>query len=119
MPPLSVLIIEDDPLTRETFSDALRLAGFEVAGVPTMAAALERLTGRPVQVIVTDLRLPDIATLDTVAALRARAPDSRIVVCSGFVTPELRRYARGFGAVAVLEKPVELARLLAAVSGAP
>ncbi len=116
MPTRHVLIVEDDPTTLEAFSEALRRAGCEVEAVPTMAAALELLIRRTVHAIVADLGLPDISPFDTLAALRAAAPDSRLIVCSGMLTEELQRDAREFGATAVFQKPVALERLVAAVA---
>jgi CheY-like chemotaxis protein len=116
MPALRVLVVEDDPTVLETFSEALHRAGLEVEAAPTMAVALELLIRRPFQVIVADLLLPDISAFDTIAALRSVAPDSRIIVCSGVLTDELRRHARGFGAAAVLQKPVRPEQLIEAVA---
>ncbi len=117
MPPLRVLVVDDEPTILAMFADVLRHAGFDVEATPTMADALDLLTDRRFDAIVADLQLPDIRPFDTIAALRASAPDSRIVVCSAFLTEELRRNAREFGATAVLEKPLASEQLVAAVSG--
>jgi DNA-binding NtrC family response regulator len=113
-----ILILEDDPRTLEVFSQALRREGFDVQAVRTMAAAIEALDARRYTAILTNLRLPDIAPIDVLAVLRATAPDSRIVVCSGFLTEELRATAGQFGALAVLEKPVGLDKLVNTVTAA-
>ena len=83
-----------------------------------MADAVEALQARGYTAILTNLRLPGIAPIDVLAVLKATAPGSRIVVCSGFITKELRVSARQFGAVAVLEKPVGLDQLVNAVAAA-
>jgi DNA-binding response OmpR family regulator len=81
-----------------------------------MAAAIDALNARRYAAIVTNLGLPDVAPIDVLAALRTTAPSSRIIVCSGLITDELRVTARQFGAVAVLEKPVGWDRLVSAVA---
>lgn|SRR5262245_54643281 len=113
-----VLILEDDPRTLEVFSEALRRVGYEVQAVRTMAAAIEALHARRYTAIVTNLGLPDIGPMDALAALRTAAPGSRIIICSGLITEELRVSARQFGAVAVLEKPVGLDSLVNTVAAA-
>jgi DNA-binding NtrC family response regulator len=113
-----ILILDDDPRTLEVFCEGLRRAGCEVHAVRTMAAAIEALNARRYTAIVTNLGLPDIAPLDVLAALRATAPGSRIIVCSGLITEELQASARQFGAAAVLEKPVGLDRLVNTVAAA-
>lgn len=117
MPPLRVLVVEDEPTILELFSDALREAGCGVEATLTMADALDLLARRQFDAIVADLRLPDIPPFDTIAALRTSAPNSRIVVCSAVLTEELRQNARRFGATALLQKPVAIEQLVAAVSG--
>jgi DNA-binding response OmpR family regulator len=118
MSSVRILILEDDPRTLEVFSQALRRVGFEVQAVRTMAAAIEALNARRYTAILTNLGLPDIAPSDVLAGLRATAPGSRIIVCSGLITEELQGIARQFGAVAVLEKPVGLDRLVNTVAAA-
>jgi DNA-binding NtrC family response regulator len=86
--------------------------------VRTMAAAIDALDAGRYTDILTDLRLPDIPPMDVLAVLRVTAPGSRIIVCSGFITEELRVTARQFGAVAVLEKPVGLDKLVKTVAAA-
>jgi DNA-binding response OmpR family regulator len=118
MSSVRILILEDDPRTLELFSEALRRVGCEVHAVGTMAAAIEALHTRRYTAILTNLGLPDIAANDVLAGLRATAPGSRIIVCSGLITEELRDLARQFGATAVLEKPVGLDRLVKTVAAA-
>jgi two-component system, NtrC family, response regulator PilR len=113
-----VLVVEDDSRTRDVFCEVLRRAGFDVEGAGTIAAAIDTLRHAPIRAIVTNLRLPDGSPVDVLAALRHMAPDRPIVVCSGSVTDEVRAYAADFGAVAILEKPVELQRLVEIVRAA-
>jgi DNA-binding NtrC family response regulator len=118
MSSVRILILEDDPRTLELFSEALRRVGCEVKAVRNMAAAIEALNARHYTAILTNLGIPDIAPSDVLAVLRATAPGSRIIVCSGLITEELRAIAGQFGAVAVLEKPVGLDRLVNTVAAA-
>jgi two-component system response regulator PilR (NtrC family) len=115
---VGVLILEDDPRTLELFSEALRRVGCRVKAVRTMAAAIEALQAGRYTAILTNLGLPDIAPVDVLAVLHATAPGSRIIVCSGLITEELGGVARQFGAVALLEKPVSLDRLVNTVAAA-
>jgi DNA-binding NtrC family response regulator len=118
MSSVRILIVEDDPRTLEVFSEALRRAGYEVQPVRTMAGAIEALTARRYSAILTNLSLPDIAPIDVLAVLRSTAPGSRIIVCDDLITEELQVIARQFGAVAVLEKPVGLDKLVDTVAAA-
>jgi diguanylate cyclase (GGDEF)-like protein len=81
---LSVLIVEDSP------SDAFLLAeylsgvdGMSVTQVERLSEASRSLHDRPVDIIITDLSLPDARGLDAVLRLRASAPSATLVVCTG------------------------------------
>jgi two-component system, sensor histidine kinase and response regulator len=56
-----VLLVDDDPAVREMFSQALRLAGFDVMEAATGTEALERLRSTTqIGVILLDLKMPDM-----------------------------------------------------------
>lgn len=113
-----ILVVEDDPRTRDVFCEALRRAEFQVDSAGTVAAAIDALRRASVHAIVANLGLPDAFPADVLAALRAAAPNSPIVVCSGLVTDEVQAHAVNFGVAAVLEKPVTLQRLVETVKTA-
>ena len=71
-----ILIIDDDPGTLETFQIILKLAGFDVATAATGSCALELARTRSHDLILADLRLPDMSGLDLlrVASRAGRDP---------------------------------------------
>ena len=106
---LRVLLVEDEDLVRMTTADMLADAGFDVLEAGTLADALTRLDGQ-VDILVTDLSLPDGDGLELVARARALRPDLPVVVASG-------RAHVGEGYV-VLAKPYDGVGLRAAVDAA-
>jgi two-component system KDP operon response regulator KdpE len=76
----SVLIIDDYVPTTETFAKVLTLEGFEAATAVTGDAGLRAAAERAFDVILVDLRLPDIPGTDVVAELRRRGVSARIVI---------------------------------------
>ena len=84
--PIRVLLVEDDPedalLLRDSVSEA-RLARFEWTEVETLAHAIERSRGRPFDVALLDLSLPDSRGLETFESLRGAAPRIPIVILTG------------------------------------
>jgi DNA-binding NtrC family response regulator len=67
-------------------------------------------TTLPFQVVVMDLRLPDMHDLSLLSTLRQVLPDARVILMTAFGTPELISGARSLGAV-VINKPFELDEL--------
>jgi two-component system, cell cycle sensor histidine kinase and response regulator CckA len=77
-----VLVVEDDPESRETLTAALSAADsdFRVVDVDTLAAAVTELRTDGFDVVLLDLGLPDSSGLGTFATLYSEAPDTPIVV---------------------------------------
>ena len=113
-----VLVVEDDPDTRDFLGFALRSAGVKPALAATAAEALHRLSGEAFDLVVSDLSMPDTDGYALVRRLReldaaagARRP---AVALTAHASPDDRRRALEAGFDAYLVKPVD-ARDLAGV----
>lgn len=81
-----VLLVEDDDELRGNLVRWLGLKGYDADGVPAMAAALEALSDRPADVVVTDLVMPGGSGLELQDALLARFPRLPIIFLTGQAT---------------------------------
>src|SRR5688500_5143540 len=70
----TVLLVEDDPLSRGFLADNLIADGFAVVGAETLAEGLRRIELAPPDVVVVDVGLPDGSGLELVARVRAAGP---------------------------------------------
>lgn len=106
---LRVLVVEDERLLRWSIAETLIAAGHTVVEADTGGAALGQLRDQaPVDVVLLDLRLPDVADLSLLSDIRATAPQLPIVMMTAFGTPDLSNTARHLGACDVLDKPFDL-----------
>jgi two-component system, OmpR family, response regulator len=112
-----MLLVEDSRLlVLDVLRDALVLAGFEVESAQTATEAVGRLIRREYAALVADCVLPDVPPLDWLAAARAAAPGTPLVLYSRNIAPdELKSLARQLRAAALLEKPFSPAQVVAAV----
>ena len=111
-----VLLVEDHDEVRKALARSLRLGGYRVAEAADLSAARELLEAAPVDVLLSDLQLPDGIGYDLAAPARARNPDVAIIFLSGFLGglgPAAEREAPE-GSLC-LEKPVRFADLDAAI----
>jgi DNA-binding NtrC family response regulator len=110
--PPHVLVVDDEPLIRWSVAESLSDLGLDVEQAPDAASALRTVTtsAEPFQVVVLDLRLPDMQDLSLLATLRQLLPDARLILMTAFGSPEIAQQAALLGA-AVLNKPFELADL--------
>src|SRR5262249_60309112 len=111
----TVLVVEDDPATRELFREALGPEGYGVETSATLPEALAILRRGGVAVILTDALGADRTSpdLDFLGSLRAVAPGVPVILCTARPwAPDLDARRHGLGAVTT--HPVELAALLGA-----
>ena len=107
----TILLIEDEKLMRVTIEDALRTAGYEVMSFETGAEALSSLKSSPADVVVTDVRLPDIDGLNILEAI-TRMNDAQVIVMTAFGTIKDAVNAMRLGAFDYITKPFSLDEFL-------
>ncbi len=110
-----ILLIDDSHTARATLARALEAAGFEVLAAGDVAEALDVWAARNVDVVVADYHLPGMNGLDLLAALRSVDARRPLLLYSASMTPELATAARDFRVTAVLQVPVAVETLVAAV----
>lgn len=110
--PVHVLVVDDEPLIRWSVAESLGEMGFDVEEATDAASALRIVTGTalPFQVVVLDLRLPDMEDLSLLGTIRQLLPRAHLILMTAFGTPEIVADARAIGAD-VLSKPFELSEL--------
>ena len=105
--PFTVLVVDDDHDVLAANARFLRLQGFEVAIADRAEAAIERLREREIDVVVTDLIMPDTDGLAFARQLRFLYPLTPIVFFSGHASVPDVVGAMRLGAVDFLEKPID------------
>ena len=111
-----ILVVDDEPNIRTTFSRALDLEGFAVATAADAAEALAQVDAFGPDLVLLDLRLPDHDGLWVLSELQKRPTAPPVVMMSGHGTLESAVKATRLGALDFLEKPVQVDRLLITVS---
>lgn len=108
-----LLVVDDEPELREVIAEAFRLYGAEVQVAESGTQAQQMLEGSSVELVISDIRMPNgdgVALLDAVRSRNPRRPG--FIFVSGFsdLSPEegLKR-----GAQAFLPKPFDMDELLA------
>lgn len=112
----AVVIVEDDQVTLAGWTELLRDAGYVVTGAATFEQGRDALKAGPALLIV-DVRLGAYNGLQLIIRARSDRPDIPIILVTGYADDAVRSAADLWGAT-YLEKPVEPARLIAAVADA-
>ena len=104
---VSLLLVEDSRYFADLIGEFLSLcdtAGFDVAHAATLQQARERLAGAPVDLVVSDVRLPDADARQLLAWVADQAAQCPIVLMTGLLGPQLRDQARRAGCVDCVDK---------------
>ncbi len=111
-----VLVVEDEPGVREVSVDALRELGYTVMQAPDARAALGLVSAMPrLDLLLTDVVMPDMTGPQLAAEARALRPDLRVVFTTGYARNVVLQGDETDGAAAVLPKPFTLRQLGAKV----
>jgi len=118
-----LLIVEDDAANREFLQETLADEGYRVDVAAGGRAGVERARQGGVDLVVTDVRMPDMDGLDMLAEIRAAAeaagtPAPHVIVITAFGSIETAKRAMKLGAHEYITKPFEADDLLAAIEKA-
>lgn len=113
---LSIFIVEDDPLFRETFVDVMALRGVRASGAGSGAEALAQLKERKPDLIVLDVKLPDLHGFDLCRRIKRldafkKTPVVFLSASTQYNDPRDRVEGLLAGASLFLPKPITMDRL--------
>jgi DNA-binding NtrC family response regulator len=113
-----VLVVDDEPLIRWSVAESIADLGLDVEQAGDAKSALRKVTTAPIpfDVVVLDLRLPDMDDLSLLGTLRQLLPAACLILMTAFGTPEIAAEAEALGAT-VIYKPFELDELQRLVQG--
>lgn len=107
--PFVILYVEDDDYIRESFAELLATAERRIVCVADGAGASEALRKHNVDLLMTDINLPDGSGLDVAREALGQNPTLPVILCSGH---DSRDAARSLGPTAhTLRKPFDLDEL--------
>lgn len=110
--PATLLIADDDPAVRESLDRTLTREGYRVVLASDGRAALERLQGGGVDLVLADLKMPGLTGLELLRAAKVAAPDVDVIMLTAFGTVEEAVKAMKDGAYDFLTKPFQRSQLL-------
>lgn len=103
---LRVLVVDDEPTLRLGFAYALSSRTVTVETAATGRHALERIAATDFDIMILDLRMPELDGLGVIDALRGQGNNLPIVLCSAALSPNAAVRAIRRGVVDFLLKPV-------------
>jgi len=116
VPPLHVLVVDDEALIRWSLAETLADEGHRVAEAGDGATALGLLGGaEPFDVVLLDFHLPDSHDLTLLGRIGRLAPQAVVIMMTAFGTPEMTEEALQLGVYRVVPKPFDVHDMAALV----
>lgn len=116
--PTRILLVDDDPFITDAMRRNLRNFSYTVHTANSGADALEMLKLEPVEVVVTDLRMPGMSGLEFMEAVIERYPDTMVIVITGYGDMDTAIESMRRGAVDYLKKPISAKEIQIAIEAA-
>jgi len=113
-----ILIAEDDEDLAFVLREALNRDQYDADVVPTAAALFERLRAGVWDLILLDVKLPDMEGLDAIIRCRELAPDAPIIVMTAYGTRQIATDAIARGAYDFFTKPLKMSEFQVVVARA-
>ena len=107
----NLLIVDDEQGIRQLLTLVFERLGHRVRTAEGGRRALELLQEEPADLIVSDIKMPDMSGIELLRAARELAPDLLVVMMTAFATVETAREAFKLGADDFIQKPFDVEEL--------
>ncbi len=111
----NILVVDDEPVARQSLSDILKLEGHSVTSAPNGQAAVEYVRTHPVDLMIVDLRMPGMDGLEVVQVVNQVSPETEVILLTAFGSTESAIQALRLRIHDYLLKPASPAQIVATV----
>ncbi len=108
--PKKVLIVDDEEILTWIMSKTLSKdrKKYEVLVANDCNKALEIMGSVPVDLVITDIRMPGMSGLDLLEQIREKHPETKVIIMTAYGNPEVQKEANERGCLQYLEKPFKI-----------
>jgi DNA-binding response OmpR family regulator len=111
----NILIVDDEPVARQSLSDILKLEGYVVTAAPNGQAAVEYVRTHTVDLMIVDLKMPGMDGLEVVQVVNQVSPETEVILLTAYGSTETAIQALRLRIHDYLLKPASPAQILASV----
>jgi|GEM_PF-1589868 len=109
---IRVLIVDDEPVTREIFSEILGEEGYSVEKARDGSEAIEKLQREHFHLVFLDIKLPDINGVEVFRMMKKIAPKTVAIMMTAYSVEDLIKEALELGAYTCIHKPFNIDEML-------
>jgi CheY-like chemotaxis protein len=113
---ISVLVVDDNPTMTHTLADILGVKGYAVYAATSGAKALQILKEQPIDILLTDVRMPDMNGVTLYRQTRQTHPKSITLLMTAYAADDIIQQGMMEGIKTVLTKPLDIDFLITLLS---
>jgi CheY-like chemotaxis protein len=106
-----ILVVDDEKDVRDTLSEMIESLGYGVAVAENGVKALDRVRTERIDLVITDLSMPEMSGLDLIVEAKRVSPNIPIAVISAYGNVENTTYALTRGAFSFIAKPFKMSQI--------
>ncbi len=110
-----ILFVDDEKELLFTVDEYLSQIGYNITVVDSSLKALELTKKRRIDVLITDLKMPEVNGLELLKAVKEHQPETEVIILTGYGSIETAVEALKLGGYDYLQKPIKLDRLKALI----
>jgi len=114
-----ILVVDDEPMVTSSCQRILAAEGDEVQTAESGREGLRRALSEQFDIVMADLRMPDLDGMELVRTLRSKRPETAIIIITGYGSVASAVEAVKLGVLDYIEKPFTPAQIREAVSHVP
>ncbi|MCC7117998.1 MAG: response regulator transcription factor [Anaerolineales bacterium] len=111
----NILVVDDEPVARQSLTDILKLEGYLVNSAPNGQAAVEHIRTHPIDLMIVDLKMPGMDGLEVVQVVNQVSPETEVILLTAFGSTESAVQALRLRIHDYLLKPASPAQVIASV----
>ncbi len=112
-----ILIVDDDHDFAESMAELIEIEGHETILAHSGKQAIDIFKQNNIDIIFIDVRMPGINGVETFKEMHGLNPDVRVAMMTGFSDQQLLNEAMEMGAIGILDKPIDIERLMEMIEG--
>ena len=110
-----ILILDDEPLVGRRLKPILEKEGYKVEAFVEPKDAMARVQEKKFDIIVTDIRMVGLDGLQVLENVKAKSPETKVIMITGYATVEVAREAVSKGAFDFITKPFRIGTIRKAI----
>jgi DNA-binding NtrC family response regulator len=107
-----IMILDDEPIVGDRLRPALEKCGYRVESYTNSREALDRLSAKQFDVLVTDLKMKGPTGIDVLRFVKDQSPVTRVIVITGYATAEQAKESIRSGALDFIAKPFRISQMV-------